>query len=312
MEALLPSLARRPDDRLSVATWQLVFGVTGAVVGLSVSSLLVEFFGFVPMAGAVAAIALLVRYGSVFGLWRYAAADATPSSPGFFRAVRDTFSNKQFLAFLPSFVLFQVGLQMLTALLPFYVDAVLIDAKVFGFSGAENTGIFTFALTATVIIGVLSAIPVYRQFARRWGKARAYRIAMLWTAGWFPVLFFSGFIPGIPEFPQSVAIIFICGMATAGVFLFPGILTADIVDYDATRSHTRREAMFYGTQNMVEKMAGSLSPLIFALVLLAGDSAEDPLGVRLVGPVAGMLVLVAYFAFRSYSLTPDIPRHGGD
>lgn len=311
MEALLPTLARRADDRLSIASWQLVFGVTGAVIGLSLSSLLVEFFGFTVMAGTVAAIALAVRYGTVFSLWKYVAADATPATPGFVRAVRDTLTNREFLAYLPSFVLFQMGLQMLTALLPFFVDAVLIDAEVFGFSGAENTGLFTFILTATVITGVLSTIPLYRALARRSGKARAYRVAMLWTAGWFPALFFAGFIPGVPEFPQAIVMVFVAGMATAGVFLFPNILTADIVDYDATRTGTRREAMFYGTQNMVEKMAGALSPLVFAAVLLAGDSAEDPLGVRLVGPVAGLLVLIAFLSFRRYSLAPDVPGPRG-
>jgi len=49
-EALLPTITRRADDRLSVATWQLVFGVVGAIVGLSVSSLVVEEFGFTAMA----------------------------------------------------------------------------------------------------------------------------------------------------------------------------------------------------------------------------------------------------------------------
>ncbi len=306
-EALLPAVARHPEDRLSVATWQLLFGVTGAVIGLAISSLIVEFFGFLAMALVVSSIALVVRYSAAIAIWPYAKADNEPSSPGVLRAITQTFSNREFIAFLPSFVLFQVGLQMLTALLPFFVETVLADADAFGFNGDENTGVFTFALTATVIVGMLSAVPVFRRLARRYGKADAYRIAMLWSAGWFPVLFFAGFLPVAPEFPQTVLLIFVAGMATAGVFLFPGILTADIIDYDASRTDTRREAMFYGAQNMVEKLAGAMSPLIFALVLLAGDSAEDPLGVRLVGPVAGVLVFLAYLSFRRYTLAPDVP-----
>ena len=63
--------------------------------------------------------------------------------------------------------------------------------------------------------------------------------------------------------------------------------------------------MFYGTQNMLEKTATAFSPLMFALVLLAGDSAADPLGIRLVGPVAGITVLLAFVSFRHYSLAPE-------
>jgi glycoside/pentoside/hexuronide:cation symporter, GPH family len=306
-EALLPTIARRADDRLSIATWQLVFGVVGAIVGLSVSSLVVDHFGFAAMAITVASIAFAVRYGNMVVIWRYAKADATPSAPGLKRAIRETFSNPQFLAYLPSFVLFQMGLQMLTAVLPFFVDTVLRDSTAFGLRASENTGTFTFMLTSAVIVGILAAIPFYRRLALRYGKARAYRVAMLWSAGAFPLLFFAGFVPWLPSVGQAMAVILFCGMATAGVFLFPNILTADIVDDDAERNHTRREAMFYGAQNMVEKAATAGSPLIFALILLAGDSAENPLGIRLVGPVAGLLVLVAWVSFRKYSLHPDVP-----
>jgi Na+/melibiose symporter-like transporter len=86
------------------------------------------------------------------------------------------------------------------------------------------------------------------------------------------------------------------------VYLCPGVITADIIDYDATRTDTRREALFYGAQNTLEKLATAVAPLIFALVLVAGDTRDDPLGIRLIGPVAGVLVLLAFLSFRRYSL----------
>ncbi len=307
MEALLPHIARRNEDRVSVATWQVVFGVTGAAIGLSLSSLLQALFGFQVMAIVIAAIALGARYLALFGTWRYARTDDRPSTPGFRVAVRQTLSNRPFLAFLPSFVLFQVGLQMLTALLPFYVDAVLVGSSFLGFTGAEDEGIFTFLLTAVVIAGMLAAVPWFARRARRLGKANAYRVAMIGATVAFSSLFLAGFIPGIPKLPQAVIGIFLAGLPTAGVFLFPNIITADIVDYDQSRTATRREAMFYGTQNLLEKLATAVSPLLFALVLLAGDSEANPLGIRLVGPVAGALVLLGYLAFRRYTLDDPPP-----
>lgn len=302
IEALLPHLARRDDDRVSVATWQMVFGVTGAAIGLSLSSLLQAFFGFQVMAVTLGVIALGVRYLALAGVWEYAKSDATPSTPGFKDSVRQTLTNRQFLAFLPSFVLFQVGAQMLTALLPFFVDAVLGDSTFLNWTGDENAGVFTFLLTVLVIAGMLAALPWFAHRARTHGKAAAYRLAMLGATAAFPLLFVAGFIPFIPPLLQALMLIFAVGLPISGVFLFPNIITADIVDYDQTRTNTRREAMFYGTQNLLEKMATAVSPLLFALVLLAGDTADDPLGVRLVGPMAGVLVFLGYLSFRRYSL----------
>ena len=307
-EALMPHIARTHEDRVSVAAAQLVFGVVGAFIGLSVSSVLVDLAGFGMTALILAAIAFVTRYVALAGCWDYARSDDEPSTPGFARSVRETFSNPQFVAFLPSFIFFRVGQLMLTAWLPFYVAAVLWDVEAFGFSGAEDEGVFTSALTVLVIVGVLAGIAVVTPIARRTGKARAFRVSMLWSAGALLLLFFAGFVPGVPKLWQAVATVAVAAVPLAGVFMLPGVLIADIVDHDERRTSTRREGMFYGAQNLLEKSASAFAPLIFALVLLAGDSAEEPLGIRLVGPVSAALVLVGWFTFRRYSLDEETPE----
>ena len=293
LEALLPHLARRHEDRLSIASLQLVFGVGGAIVGLSISSLLVQFVGFPAMAATVAVIALATRYIAVLGCWDHAVTDRTPSEGGFRESLRDTFSNRQFLAFLPSFIGFRVGQLMLTALLPFYVSEVMSDVEVLGFTGGDDEGLFAFGMTALVILGVLLGVPIFVRLATRYGKAAAFRVALLGGIFAMSALFFAGFIPGIPQLAQAPPAVLVAGIPFAGVFMFPNILIADIVDHDAERTGTRREAMFYGAQNLVEKASVAFSPLLFALVLLAGDTSENPLGIRLVGPVAAAFVYSA-------------------
>ena len=221
LEALLPHLAKDHHDRVTIASMQMVFGVGGAVVGLSLSSLLVEFVGFPAMAVTVAAIALTARYTALFGCWSHARTDATPSTPGFRRSVTQTFSNPQFIAFLPSFIGFRVGQLMLTALLPFYVSEVLGDVGLLGFTGSENEGLFTFVLTALIIVGVLAGIPIFVPLARRSGKAAAFRVSMLWSAVALFALFFAGFLPGIPMLLQALPALFFAGLPLAGVFMLP-------------------------------------------------------------------------------------------
>ncbi len=66
----------------------------------------------------------------------------------------------------------------------------------------------------------------------------------------------------------------------------------------------RREATYYATQAMFEKLASALAPALLALLLFMGSTADNPLGVRLVGPMAGGATLVGYLVFRRYWL-PD-------
>ncbi|HBY45685.1 MAG TPA: hypothetical protein DEU95_11790, partial [Chloroflexi bacterium] len=50
----------------------------------------------------------------------------------------------------------------------------------------------------------------------------------------------------------------------------------------------------YGAQAFVEKVATSLAPLSLGLLLLLGSSAANPLGIRLAGPAAALMVFGGY------------------
>ena len=107
---------------------------------------------------------------------------------------------------------------------------------------------------------------------------------------------------------QALALAAIAGAPMAGVFLLPAAIIADITDYDELRSGMRREGMFYAAQNLFEKIAGSFSPLMLALILSLGDTLEDPLGIRLVGPVAGAITFLGFWLFRGYRLPSTVTR----
>jgi putative effector of murein hydrolase LrgA (UPF0299 family) len=68
----------------------------------------------------------------------------------------------------------------------------------------------------------------------------------------------------------------------------------------------RREATYYQLHSFVEQVATSLAPAILAGLLLLGSTSSNTIGVRLVGPVAGLLVLAGYLVFRRYDLSDDV------
>lgn len=310
MEALLPEVARTPPARVSNVAWQFVFGSLGAVVGLVATGIIKDVYGFVVMAAIVAVVATASRYIGLFGVWRYVKKDVEPVRIGIRESLRQAFHNDQFLFFLPTFVFFNMAIMLLTAALPFYADVVILgdqetlDVSLFGRSTSLGEGGVSSILFATTILAVLVALPFIYRLALWRGKAWVYSAAMLVGVFTFPSLFFMGFVPGIHPLIQSLVFVALAGLPMVGVFTFPNAILADIIDYDSIRTGMRREALYYGAQNVIEKWTGSLMFPIFGVLLLFGETVDNPLGIRLMGPVAGVASLVGFLFFRGYRL-PD-------
>jgi len=298
-ESLLPEIAVSTRDRVGTVAWQVAFGSVGAGIGLVGSGLIIDAFGFQVMGLTMAAIGLLSRYVALAGAWRHVRLEQPPASIGLRQALRATLRNDQFLYFLPTFVLFNAGIMMMTGVLPFFVSAVLEK---------EDEGTIVAGLSATAIgVLILSLVPAYRLAVRK-GKAWVYSRSMLLGAIYLPLLFFMGFVPGIDPTAQAFAFVAFVGVPMVAMQTFPNAIMADIIDYDALTTGMRREATYYGTQATLEKMASAVYPPVLAGLLELGSTTGDPLGIRLVGPVAGLCCVFAYLCFRGYRLPDSVSR----
>ena len=305
-ESLLPEVTRGHRDRMSIVAWQFYFGVLGAVLGLVLSGMVQDTWGFQVMGALVGVLGLGFRFLGVAGVWRHAPRDTPPAQMPLKGAFMATLANTQFLYFLPTFVLYQLSTTMTLGWMPFFVEAIL---------GAENEGAMTSLLTGTALVGMMMAVFVMWKLSHTKGKRWVYSLCLLGTAVILPFMFFVGFLPGIPLLAQGIVVAFLVGLPMGGVNLMPRAITADITDYDEIRTGMRREAMFFTTQNLFEKVGSSFSTLLLALILLLGETAEDPLGIRMLGPVAGVIAFLGYWIFRGYRLpsvvTPESVKEAG-
>lgn len=296
-EALLPEIAPSSEERIQITGMRVYFGAAGAGFGLIGSGLVVDSAGYPAMAAMIALVALASRYVGLAGIWRHASRTQEPATIELGAALRATFANRYFVYFLPTFALFQLGFQILVGVLPFLVEAAL---------EVDEAGAWVAALAAVSVGTLVLMIPLAGILARRTSKRHAYRISLVTAVVLFPLIAFAGFLPGIPVEAQLVAGMVIAGLPIAGNYLFPAPLTADIIDFDSLRTGLRREATYYGAQNFVEKTTSALAPLVLGILLELGRTADDPLGIRLVGPVAALLVLVGLLSFRRYDLPDDV------
>jgi GPH family glycoside/pentoside/hexuronide:cation symporter len=296
-EALLPEIAPESDERVSIVGIRVYCGLLGGAVGLVLGFLLVDLVGYAGMAATLAILALSFRYLGVAGAWPYASKTQEPAELGLREALSITFRNRYFLSFLPTFALFQLGFQVLLGSLPFLIKASFEIEKV----GRWGAGLAAVALATMVV-----TVPLMTRLSRRTSKRTAYRASLLGAVLLFPFLALAGFLPGIAPEVQLVVAMVVVGLPIAGNYLFPAPLTADIIDYDELQTGLRREATYYGAQNFVEKTTSALAPLVLGILWTLGRTAENPLGIRLVGPVAAGLVLIGLLAFRRYDLPDDV------
>ena len=301
LEALLPEVTRGAEDRMNLVGIIFLFAVFGAGLGLAGSGALIEAFGYQAVGVILAIVGLVFRYLSLSAIWKHAPRDTAPARVDFFRGMKETLKNPQFVYYLPTFVMFTTGIGILLGWMPFFASELL---------EAEEAGRISSLISTIVIIGaVISGIGFWIVLNRlHLSKRRVYGWCLIASGAAFPLLGLVGLAPVGGLLTQGLVLSFIAGLPMAAVFLLPKGLTADIADYDAMITGERREAMFYATQNFFEKITFALPPWILGMVLLLGDSTENPLGLRLAPVVAGVLALMGIALWHRYRLPDTINR----
>jgi GPH family glycoside/pentoside/hexuronide:cation symporter len=152
-------------------------------------------------------------------------------------------------------------------------------------------------------------VPLVNRLVRRGTKAGTYRLAMGALVLLLPGLALVGLLPGPPPLAQGLVYVAMLGLPMAALFVLPNPILADVVDEDETRTGLRREGIYFAAAGTLNKLGFALSTVIFGLLLQSfGFSTAQPLGVRLVGPVAGLGMLLGLLIFvRGYRLPDRIP-----
>jgi GPH family glycoside/pentoside/hexuronide:cation symporter len=83
--------------------------------------------------------------------------------------------------------------------------------------------------------------------------------------------------------------------------LVPDAIVAAVSDLEEKLSGQRREAMYFGAQGFILKLALGISTLVTTgLLAVFGGTTEQSLGIRLTGPVAALFIIIGAFVFSRY------------
>ena len=301
--ALLPEIARTTEERTRLSALMTAFSIVTIVgANLVLGSAVARFQGggellgvrfengFEPQALAYAALAAGFFYFSIAFVRERPPAHDGPPPLAFRAAVVESFRNPAFLPLVAPLSVFLVGVNLLITVVPYLGRAVLHANEATASLGS-----------AAVYAAAALSLPFVNRVVAGFGKKRTYAASLLAMA----LLFLA--IPGLALSPRPtetyLALMGVLGLPVGALLVLGRVLISDVIDADEQRTGLRREAMYFGMQGLLTKVSFGVGPLVATLLFtFFGNTADEPLGILLCGPVAGVLALLGWLAFRRYPL----------
>ena len=306
--ALAPEVATSTAGRLKLGVWVAV----GSVLGLGVANgLSGEFLLALSPAGSKVATpeayrTLAMIYAVVafllfqFLVWavreRFHGAPAHRGKGSLLAEYRDVAHNKHFLVTWVMSLCFYTGLLASQRSLPYWSQV--------GLGGNEQTLLY---LMLPFILACLATYPFVPMVARRIGVKWTVFISLVIITTSFPWMYpiAAGDAPSSTKIFQGAMLFAYAGIGQGISFVMLTPLVGEIVDVDARRSGERREALYNGLIHLSWKVGQAISILLATQSMnLLGNTAERPLGIYIVGPLAGLCGLLGCVVMLAYPKVP--------
>ena len=254
--AMLPEVARSPDDRMSLSTWVAAFGLGAQVAAMIGGSLLAGKTGSFALTVALTCVIALICLGLPLAVRevRDRPAEGLPEL-GLWRAVRETLANGPFRVFLLSKCLYWVGVHTVLAVAPFLARGML------GCETDRDVQTQTAYLLASACGPAFLWFAVMGRLARLSSKRTISLIGLATLTGLALLLTTVG-LGGLSPTLWARLIMAAGSFTVAALFAAPTAILAELVDLDERRTGMRREAMYFGAQGLFVKAAWGGSSLI--------------------------------------------------
>ncbi len=295
--SVIPDIAPDSRERINVSAWKVVFGTIGIMIASVGSGPVIAAFGYSTMGAILAVVVLFSFWLSLLGIKERPRSEIDlKTTLSLKNSVMQTIKNRHFLAFAAAIVSFQVGFQVFMIVLPFFVTVILGEGEA---RVAIYQGIF--------IITMVAALPLWIWLGNRIGKRQGQLLSLLLIALLYPIYSFVGSFPGLTLSTQAMIYFAVLAIPISGLYVFPNAIVGDISDYDELKTNKRREAMYYAGFGFMEKLAWTISAFLVSILLpIFGFTVDNPLGIRLVGPVVGVISILGFIGFLYYRLPESI------
>jgi len=293
-QALLPEIASEERHRIRISAWQSTFLLLGMMLG-GLAGLLIEELNFEKtiLIYAVAILFLLVL--PIFFLREKPnRQEQEKNQIGFVQSISLAFRNRAFMVFAIVWAIYLMTTTLIQSSVPFIVTEVC--------QLSESQTVFFYI---PGIFASLAWYPVVTWMANRWGKRKVYMISYLASAIIFPVTMIMGEWMLISLRFQCVSWAILQAIAISGVVVLSSAFIAEITDDDEEKTGQRREGVYFAVMKVLDQLFSGVAMFLLPIILLMGRSRlspQGPLGVRMTGVVAGILMFVGFLVFLWYPM----------
>ena len=290
--AALSEIVPDENSRVRVASWKTFFSTGGYVLTFVVAPIMFDRFGIqatamllLPAAISFVGPLLVIKEEPYRGPApeQAAASDDVP----LWESIKMTLGNRTFRIYMLSVATFFFGLQF------FLGGIAFMAADMMGLSDSQ-LGMMNAAAFAPVPIMLI----IFNLLSRKKGAKWGFRLALLVFAGVMLLYPLAWTRLGLPIPPMALGITLgVIGSFSIGVFFtIPFAFPAHIAATEAAETGRDRAGMYFAVQGLINQFVGSLAGSILALLL------TWQYGVLLIGPIAGLACIVAFFFFAPYPL----------
>lgn len=294
--ALLPELARTPEEKLRLSSLQSI----GFVIGVGLSS---NAFNFADMFQE-AMPQLARREALQYTVWALAVVGAAamsfpvlfiderkyaygiPATVSIRTALRQSLRNRNFMIFIAADLAYFMAIAVITSGLMYYVT-VLANME-------EEEGN---KLMITMVAVSLLFYPLVNKVALRTGKKILVIISFAIMSIVFLAIYSLGKLP-IEKALQLYLLVSVFAVPFAILGILPNAIVAEIAEQDAKQTGQNNEGMYYAVRLLFDKFGQMLGLALFSYLTIFGKEEGDDLGLRLNGLIgcglcalAGMIYL---------------------
>lgn len=246
--ALFPELFRKSSLRAKASGFKQVFAIIGTIIGMAVTPIIYKSIGFTMMAIVYGIIGALILLYSILGTHEDKTLINAPKIP-FVKAFKETLSNKLFWIYSIAYTFIQFVFGLLIAALPFYAEYSLgLDS--------DKTSLL---MASIFIIAIPSAI-IWTKLVKKIGASKTWLtgvavIAITVIPLGFSYNFTTGIISGM-----------LLGIGYCSVLISGEVITSEIIDKDAEKTGSRREAIYLSVYGFIIRISGVFQSVAFALI----------------------------------------------
>ncbi len=300
--AILPEITPFLQERINVSAYMGVFELVGRILAglVGVFALALregwEPFGlklpdaYKPSA-IIGAVIVVVLYFLVIYKIRETPHRQEKEVPfGIFRAVAETFRNQPFRPYILLISILLFCAMLILAATPYIATSVMGEG--------EDMGT---ALQLILFIGAVPFFPLTAWLGGRIGKKRVFIGGLIWFAVVLPLIMTIGKWPFLDAKWQALILFMMMAPPVSVMLVLQRPILFDVIDHDEKLTGYRREAMYMGAEGFCTKLGAGLAPAVLAFLMkYYGNTADEPWGILLAGPVAAVSLLVGLFVFWRY------------